>query len=111
MKNFNIIPPTLEDMVTAFSKADSIHRIESFNALRGADVQTSLTNDKLLTLAETKQMLKVSAATVNRYVKSGILKKIQIGGKHSKNLFRLSQIQALIESSRIPNSTTQEVIV
>lgn len=91
--------PTLEDMVTAFSKADSIHRINSFNALSGVDVQASLNNDKLLTLVETKQMLKVSAATVNRYVKSGILKKIQIGGKHSKNLFRLSQIQSLIDSN------------
>ena len=99
MNTRNTIPPTLEDMVTAFSKADSIHRINSFNALRGADVQTSLTDDKLLTLAETKQMLKVSAATVDRYVKSGILKKIQIGGKHSKNLFRLSQIQSLIDSN------------
>ena len=98
MRN-QIEAPTLEDIVTAFSRADSIHKIDSFNALRGADVQTSLTDDKLLTLAETKQMLKVSAATVDRYVKSGILKKIQIGGKHSKNLFRLSQIQSLIDSN------------
>ena len=98
MKN-QIEAPTLEQLFEAFSKADSIHRINSFNALRGADVQTSLTNDKLLTLAEARQMLKVSDATVNRYVKNGILKKIQIGGKHSKNLFRLSQIQSLIDSN------------
>ena len=97
MSNYFLTAPTLEQLFEAFSKADSIHRINSFNALRGADVQTLLTNDKLLTLAEAKQMLKVSAATVNRYVKSGILKKIQIGGKHSKNLFRLSQIQSLID--------------
>ena len=89
--------PNLEQFFDAFSKADLTQRVNSFNALISADAPVSLTEDKLLTLAETKQLLKVSASTVYRYVKSGILDKIQIGGKHSKNLFRLSHIQTLID--------------
>ena len=90
--------PNLEQLFDAFSKADPTQKVNSFNALRSADSPVSLAGDKLLTLTETKHLLKVSASTVNRYVKCGILDKIQIGGKYSKNLFRLSQIQSLIDS-------------
>ena len=100
MKNLkNIVHPTLDDMVTAFSKADLTQRANSFNALRSADAPVSLAEDKLLTLTETKHLLKVSTSTIDRYVKCGRLDKIQIGGRYSKNLFRLSQIQSLIDST------------
>lgn len=104
--------PTMEEMFSAFSKADNEHKNRAFDILTGVNENYNKSKDELLTKKEAYKILNCSPAKIDRLVKAGKLNKIQTFGKHSKNYFKLSEIQALIESSsRIPNSATQEAIV
>ena len=103
--------PTMEEMVSALFEADNEHRIQAFNILTGVNENYNKSKDELLTKKEACKILNCSPAKIDRLVKAGKLNKIQTFGKHSKNYFKLSEIQALIESSRIPNPATREAIV
>lgn len=102
--------PTLEQIVTAFQGADDEQKARAFNTLTGADVNQP--KDTLHTKKEACETLHCSPATLDRLVKAGKLTKIQTFGKHSKNYFKLSELQALIETSKtILNPTAQEATV
>ena len=102
--------PTMEQLVTAYQKADDERKAQAFNTLTGADVKEN--KNTLLSKKEACETLHCSPATLDRLVKAGKLTKIQTFGKHSKNLFKLSELQALIETSKtILNPTAQEATV
>lgn len=103
--------PTMEEMFSAFSKADNEHKNRAFDILTGVDENHNKSKDELLTKKEACKILHCSPAKVDRLIDAGKLTKIQMFGEHSKNYFKRSEIQALIESSRIPNPATQEAIV
>lgn len=106
----NKIAPTMEQLIVAYQKADDERKAQAFNTLTGADVNQ--TKDTLHTKKEACETLHCSPATLDRLVKAGKLTKIQTFGKHSKNLFKLSELQALIETSKtILNPTAQEATV
>ena len=99
--------PTMEQWVTAYQKADDEQKAQAFNTLTGVDVNKP--KDTLHTKKEACETLHCSPATLDRLVKAGKLTKIQTFGKHSKNYFKLSELQALIETSKtILEPATQE---
>ncbi len=91
---------TTESLITAVLKADDEQKAQIFNILTGADAN-SKPQDKLLTKKEACEVLRCSPATIERYVQSGKLTKNQIDGKHSKILFKQSELQTLIDSSKV----------
>ena len=95
----------MEQLITAYQKADDERKAQAFNTLTGADVKEN--KNTLLSKKEVCESLHCSPVTVVRLVKAGKLTKIQPFGKHSKNYFQLSELQALIESSKV---LTQEAI-
>jgi hypothetical protein len=102
-----------ENLITAVLKADDEQKNKIFNILTGADSdkQTSQ-QEKMLTKKEASAFLGISPASLDRFVQNKKVTKIQFGGKHSKNLFKLSELQALIETSKtILNPTAQEATV
>ena len=101
----------MEQIVTAFQRADYELKARFFNILNGADVPPK-PQDKLLTKREACEVLRCSPATIERYVQSGKLTKNQIDGKHSKILFKQSELQTLIDSSKTTlQPATQEALV
>ena len=97
--------PTMEQIVNAYLKANDEQKARAINALTGADKTQN--KNTLLSKKEVCESLHCSPVTVVRLVKAGKLTKIQPFGKHSKNYFQLSELQALIESSKV---LTQEAI-
>ena len=102
MKN-NIDVPTTEQFISALFKATDEQKARAFNILTDADAN-SKPQDKLLTKKQASDFLGISPASLDRFVQNKKVTKIQFGGKHSKNLFKQSELQALIDSSKV---TTQ----
>ncbi len=57
------------------------------------EAEAAASADQLLTVDQTAQMLSVSKMTLHRWDKSGILKKVEIGGKRR---YRKSDIEKLV---------------
>ena len=62
-------------------------------AIAMQEAEELATNDKLLTIDEASELLSVSKMTLYRWDQTGILKKVEIGGKRR---YRKSDIEKLV---------------
>ena len=62
-------------------------------AIAMQEAEELATNDKLLTIDEASELLSVSKMTLYRWDQTGILKKVEIGGKRR---YRKSDIEILV---------------
>ena len=62
-------------------------------AIAMQEAEELATNDKLLTIDEASELLSVSKMTLYRWDQTGILKKVEIGGKRR---YRKSDIERLV---------------
>ena len=96
--------------MTAYQLADNEQKAQAFNILSGVDANPT-PQDKLLTKKQASAFLGISPASIERFVQNKKVTKIQFGGKHTKNLFKQSELQTLIDSSKTTlQPATQEAI-
>jgi excisionase family DNA binding protein len=68
-------------------------------------LQSIQESTRLMTLKEVAAYLRVSSATITRWIKAGRLRSYRPGGPNSRRLFSVQQIQALLaqhESGQSP---------
>ena len=97
----------------ALTHASDEQKMKALNALTGIDVSSQIQHDSdtLLNKRDAAEFLGISRATLDRLVKDGKLTKIQLGGRHSKNLFKKSDLQSFRDSKiSYPSTVGQEVI-
>ena len=104
----------MEMLITlALTHASDEQKMKALNALTGIDVSSQIQHDSdtLLNKRDAAEFLGISRATLDRLVKDGKLTKIQLGGRHSKNLFKKSDLQSFRDSKiSYPSTVSQEVI-
>ena len=86
-------PNVIFQVTGADLKAVAEHLLIGAKAIAMQEAEELATNDKLLTIDEASELLSVSKMTLHRWDHTGILKKVEIGGKRR---YRKSDIERLV---------------
>jgi len=98
---------TIEVIRTIINGDPSVNAADKARLLKlvrdgGADAATDpLLRDRLVRRAEVSRLLGRSASSVDRLVRSGILKKVVFPGRQRSAGFRLSDVTELVSGGRV----------
>ena len=65
-----------------------------------AQLPTTTITERLMTIQEVAEYLRVSAVTVRRWAKAGLLESYRPGGRYGKRLFSEKQVRCFLVNAR-----------